>query len=265
MGRDRSPDQVAAAAAAAFLAPLVAAALMVAVRDEVAKTNMALALVAVVVAAGALGGRLAGAVAAVSATVSFNFFLTSPYLSLRLTSANDVETMMLLLLIGGIAGEVAAVGQRRARAARSGNEEEEGIWRVVEQAVSDADPEDLIEAVRAELLALLKLHQCWWDPRRDHSTLPVLQPRGIFEAPRDDRFVDGHFELPSDGFDIPVRAFGTILGYFRCVPTVGVGVGLERRRVAVVLADILGLALRGPTPLLVVRPRRHSEPEAPLP
>lgn len=242
MDAERSSDRATVAAGA--LAPIVAGALLVAVRGVLDNTNIVLALVVVVVAAGALGGRMAGAVSAVTATLSFTFFHTRPYLSLRIASADDIETMALLLVIGLVVGQVAAAARRRGRDARYGREEVERVWRIAEQAVSGAGIEELIAAVRVELIALLRLHDCWWDPRREPSTLPVLQPAGIFDRSHVYRFVAGEFELPRGGFDIPVRAEGRVLGCFRCIPTAGVGVGLDRRRTAVVLADAVGLAWR---------------------
>ncbi len=243
MDRERASDHVAVAAGA--LAPILVGALLVALRGVLDNTNIALLLVVVVVAAGALGGRMAGAVAAVTAALSFSFFHTRPYLSLRIASADDAETMALLLVIGLIVGQVAAVARRRSTGARHGREEVERVWRIAEQAVAGADAASLMTAARVELVALLRLRECWWDPRREPSSIPVLQPSGVFERSGVHRFVDGDFELPRGGFDIPVRADGRVLGHFRCVPMAGVGVGLDRRRTALVLADLVGLASHG--------------------
>lgn len=243
MDRDGTAGQVPVAAGA--LAPIVAAILLIAVRGVIDSTNIALALVVVVVTAGALGGRVAGACAAVTAALSFNFFHTRPYLSLRIASADDAETMALLLLIGLIVGQVAAVARRREGDVQRGREEVERVWRVVEKAVSGAEVDDVITTARGELVGLLHLHDCWWFAGHDGSTMPVLQPSGVFEGTRVHRLAGGDFELPLGGFDIPVRAEGKVLGHFRCVPIAGVGVGLGRRRTAVVLADAVGLASRG--------------------
>jgi hypothetical protein len=255
MDHDGSSDRVTVAAGA--LAPIVVGALLVAVRGVADNANIALALVVVVVAVGALGGRLTGAVAAITAAVSFNFFHTRPYLSLRIAAADDVETMTLLLVIGLIVGQVAAVARRRAAEARNGREELERLWRIAERAVSVDDPGDLLREAQVELRALLLLQECWWDPRQEPSTLPVLQPAGVFDRGRVHRLVGGDFELPQGGFDVPVRGQGEVLGSFRCVPTAGVGVGPLRRRTAVVLADIVALAARGHVPDDFDTGRRH--------
>ena len=68
------------------------AALLVPFRDEIDNANLALILVLVVVVAAILGGRRAGALAAMTSTLAFDFFLTRPFLSARIESADDVET-----------------------------------------------------------------------------------------------------------------------------------------------------------------------------
>src|SRR5688572_11237269 len=75
-------------------------ALLAVVRDVVNQTNAALVLMVVLVAVAALGGRAAGVVTALGAVVSFDFFMTQPYLSLTIDSRDDVETTVLLLIAG---------------------------------------------------------------------------------------------------------------------------------------------------------------------
>ena len=66
------------------------------------------------VLAAAVGGRAAGLVAALSAALSYDFFLTTPYHTLRIDSLSQVVTVALLFA----AGFVASVGARTRRAAR---------------------------------------------------------------------------------------------------------------------------------------------------
>lgn len=54
----------------------------------------------VVVAVAATGYRLAGIVAAVSAAAWFDFFLTRPYERFTITRTTDLETTILILIIG---------------------------------------------------------------------------------------------------------------------------------------------------------------------
>src|SRR5262245_57684166 len=89
------------------LAPIAVGALLVPLRQEPVSTNLALILVVVVVLAGAVGGRGAGVLAAITATLAFDFFLTQPYLSLHIHSADDVETAVLLLIVGLLVGQLS--------------------------------------------------------------------------------------------------------------------------------------------------------------
>ena len=62
----------------AVLAPFAASILLVSVRADFDNTQIALVLVAVVVAVAAYGNRVAGFVAALSAGLWFDFFFTRP-------------------------------------------------------------------------------------------------------------------------------------------------------------------------------------------
>ena len=103
------------AAAAGAIAAIVVAGLLVPVRDTFGNTNMALVLVVVIVAAAALGGRFVGAVTSVAAALAFNFFHTQPYRTLSVDNREDITTVVLLLVVGLIVGELANLHSRRAR------------------------------------------------------------------------------------------------------------------------------------------------------
>src|SRR5690349_12549495 len=85
--------------AAVGIPVLVAAAAGLA-RGLLAPTGAALLLVLVVVAVAATGDRVAGVIAALSAALSFDFFLTAPFLRFAIVDRDDVETAVLLLAIG---------------------------------------------------------------------------------------------------------------------------------------------------------------------
>ena len=57
-------------------------------------------------------GRLAGFTAAAVAAISFNFFHTQPYLTLRIKEGQDVVTVLLLLVVGLVVGELALLRRR---------------------------------------------------------------------------------------------------------------------------------------------------------
>ena len=75
-------------------------------------------MIVVVVAVAANGDRLAGVLAQrPSAAVSFDFFLTQPYERFSITSRNDIETTVLLLVIGVAVTELAVWGRHQHAAA----------------------------------------------------------------------------------------------------------------------------------------------------
>ena len=66
-------------AAAGFVASLVIGVAIEPFRGTVGLENVALVYLLVVVVAAAVGGRAAGLISALSAALSYDFFLTTPY------------------------------------------------------------------------------------------------------------------------------------------------------------------------------------------
>ncbi len=153
---------------------------------------------------GFFGGRWTGAGAAVGAAVSFDFFHTQPYLELRIKSSDDIVTTLLLLAIGLVVGQVAVVAHRRKRVAIQRHSEVERVWRVAELAARGGDTDDVISAVRAELLSLLHLSDCSFSPET-HPSLPMMAVARATCPNAELRYQDGGFELPRHGFAIPVH------------------------------------------------------------
>jgi K+-sensing histidine kinase KdpD len=224
------------------LAPVLVAMALVGVRSEVNSSNLALVLMVVVVVAAAVGGRGAGIIAAISAAVSFDFFLTRPYLSLSIEKGDDVETAVLMLVAGAVVGYVAARGRHSRVLAAESRSEIGRIRRLADLTATGTDPADVIMAGQAELTELLKLQDCTFEaPPFDRSYLDI-ERTGVV-ATRDHVLGDGGFELPHDGAALPVLGRGQLLGRFVLEPTPGQGLSLERRVVAVALADQVGAAL----------------------
>ena len=107
----------AAAVLAGLAAPLALAAILVPFRGSFPNTDAALALILVVVVVAANGYRPAGYLASVSAAVWFDFFLTRPYERFTITRRADIETTILLLVIGVAVTEIAVWGRRQHAAA----------------------------------------------------------------------------------------------------------------------------------------------------
>jgi hypothetical protein len=188
------------------------------------------------------GGRGPGAAAAIVATVSYDFFLTKPYLSMNIDSADDVETAVILLVIGLIVGQLVTITRRSRRKAERGAEEIARLHRVAEQAAQGADVGDVIRSTEAELSGLLDLEACRYERTRSGPPLPPLE-RGGAVVGGTRRLVGEDFELPPEGVELPVLGRGKDFGRFVLTPIARTPASIEERIVAVAISDVLGAAL----------------------
>ena len=235
-------DNAVAGIVLAALGPIAAAAALVSVRSAFGATNIALVLVLVVLIAALTGGRTAGAVAAASSVLAFDFFHTEPYLSLTIDSTDDLITTILLLPIGLLVGTVAARARAARRDAAASHDQMHRVHRLAELAARGEDPAVVLDHAQQELIDLLRLTGCRFEALPYETDLPLLERSGAVLTNRHRYTLDG-FELPANGVALPVLARGRPVGRFVLVPTPGSGVSLERRIVAVALADQAGAAL----------------------
>jgi hypothetical protein len=231
----------------AGLVPIAVAGALVGVRGEIDSANLALVLVLVVVVTAVLAGRGPAALAAVSAALSFDFFFTQPYYSLRITEKGDIETALILLTIGLLVGQITVVA-RRSRAEAVLGRDELGLLRgFAARAAGGASTGELTRLATDDITALLHLHGCRFEPEPTGPPRPVLERSGRVESPVR-VLVEGEFALPAVGVRLPVIGGGTEVGSILMDPDPTVGVSKEQRLVAVALADQLGAALAGVAP-----------------
>ena len=225
------------------LLPIAVAGAMVGLRSEVDDANVALVLVLVIVGTAAFGGRGPAAVSAVVAAISFEFFFTEPYYSLRIDSSNDIETFVFLLAIGLAVGQVAVYAQRSRAQASRGRDELTSMRRLAERVASGASDRELIDLTVTELVELMSLVACRFEVEATGPVLPVLERSGRIEASYRRVGAGGELALPPLGVRLPVVGGGHQVGSLVLDPDPAVGVTLEARLVAVALADQLGAAL----------------------
>jgi K+-sensing histidine kinase KdpD len=232
---------------AAVAAPLVLTLVLVPFRTRLPNTDAALVLILVVVAVAAIGYRLAGAVAALSAAVWFDFFLTRPYERFTITRAADIETTVLILVIGVAVTEIAVWGRRQHVAASRRAGYLEGINAAAEAVAVGGSPPALIDQVCVQLTRLLSLRSCRFEygvaglgrpARLQHDGQLVAAGAGAVE--RDD--------LPADT-ELLVVNHGILQGRFLMSPEPGSRPTLEQRLVAVAFADQVGAALANSRPV----------------
>jgi hypothetical protein len=229
----------------AGIGPIAVAGLLTLVRDDVDNANLALVMVLLVVTAGAVGGRGPGLFAAVITTLSYDFFLTKPYLSLTIDGADDIETTIILLVIGLIVGQIGVVARRHRSEAERGSDEVARLHRVAERAAGGAPVDEVVAAVCTELTELLDLEGCVFERPPYGPPLARLERAGAVTGQTSRRFVGSAFALPSEGVEIPVLGRGQQVG--RLVldpgPDPSRGVSIEERIVAIALSDQLGAAM----------------------
>ena len=248
--RNGTPDDAARAfglAVAAF-GPLLIAGVLVPFRDDLASANIVLVFVLAVVSGAAIGTRWSGALTAVVAAMSFDFFFTRPYQSLKIDDADDIATTVLLLVIGFAVAEIVTSSRRRRAESASRGDEIARLHRVAELVAGEAAAEDVVHAVQAELIGLLSLRDCRYEAAPASSGLPRLERNGSIAGDHR-RWIDGEFTLPPQGAEIPVLGRGREFGRLVLEPDLSVGVSIEERVVAVALADQLGAAFAADFPV----------------
>jgi hypothetical protein len=250
--RDAAPDDAARAVglAVAAFGPLLVAGVLVPFRDDLASANIVLVFVLVVVLGASIGTRWSGAISAVIAAMSYDFFFTRPYQSLKIDSSDDIQTTVLLLLIGLIVAELVTFTRRHRAASDLRGDEITRLHRVAELVATDSDAEDVALSVQAELIGLLSLHDCRYETPPYSSELPQLERNGAISGDGPHRrWLGTEYALPDQGVEIPVLGRGREFGRLVLVPDVSVGVSIEERVVAVALADQLGAAFAADSPV----------------
>ncbi len=237
--RDRTASLAYAAGA---IGPVVTGAALYAFRNHVSPANLALVFVVVVVVVAGTGRRGAAATAAVMSSLSFDFFLTRPYLSLRIAGSANITTAVLLLVVGLAVGELAARGLRARSWARAGSVRLQRIHGMAERISSGEAPDFIVIAVVDQLRDLLALRDCSFSYDRPSDIGARIEPDGsVTVAGR--LWPTEKLGLPTRRVELPVRGGGVVLASFILTPTPARPVELEQRVVAVALAAQLGAAL----------------------
>ena len=149
---------------AALVVPVVTGAVAGAAHGLLANTSAALVLVLVVVAAGVVGDRLAGVLAALSAAASFDFFLTEPYYRFAILGREDLETAVLLLVIGVAVAEIVGWGRRQQADAGRRRGYLAGVALAARLAADGSPTDDLVGTVTAMISEVLDLDACRFEP-----------------------------------------------------------------------------------------------------
>lgn len=224
------------------LAPVTAALLLVPARKHLQTADGALVLVVVTVAVASGGRRVAAALCALVSAVSFDFFLTRPYESFRISANRDLITELLFVVVGLLVGELAARGQRHRRAAVEGRLDLSRLHDMAERISGGEEPDFVVMAVATELRELLSLQDCRfvWDPPTGKGAR--IDPDGTVRL-NPLQWPSSSAGLPTRQVELAVRGGGRNVGTFILTPTPALPISQERCVVAVALADQLGSIL----------------------
>ncbi len=227
------------------LAAFLLAGGLVSWRDDIGATNVAL-LVTLVVVVAATADRAAGVATALVAAFSYNFFHTVPYRSLRIDNGVDVLTVVMLVVIGLVVSEISARARSAITVSDRRGDAEHALEHTTELLARGAAVSEMWEAVHDDLVRLVHVADCHFeeasDPSQDITQLPLVSRSGAFETWRR-VWVDSGFQIPEGGAAIPVIHAGVTYGQIVLTPQPGVGSLREERRLAVALADQLGIAV----------------------
>ena len=227
---------------AAVLAPLCLSAALVPARAALASTAAALVLVALTAVIAILGSRGAGIVASASSGLWFDYFLTRPYERLAISHRSDLETTIGLFVVGIIVTEIAARSRHHHQVAVQETDYVAMLHELGDMVAQGVAADDVIERITNELVHLLHLRRCRYQPGLAGAERTTVRSDG--------RVVLGSvvwgvatMGLPGPDLDLPVQFAGRTVGRFVVVPTPGWPVPREQMIVAVALAAHAGAAL----------------------
>lgn len=225
----------------ALVAPLVVAVLLAPLRSALATTSAALVLVVVVVAVAALGNRVAGALAAVSAAAWFDFFFTPPYHQFAIVDPADIQTAVLMLLVGLTVSQLASHARRLKVITVTDAGYLSQLHQTADLAGSARAPNSVVDHVKAQLTDLLELQGARFEYGSLLGHPPRLLPDGAVVGGH--RRWDADQGLPQEEIELRAYGNGRYHGRFLLHPKPGSAPPLQARLVAITLADLTGAAL----------------------
>jgi len=161
---------------------------------------------------------------------------------MKIESADDVETTLLLLVIGLVVGEIVVLARANRRSASRGSDEIARVHRIAELVAAGAPSSEVVRESEVELTALLGLRDCIFEPVPVTRPLPRMERNGAISGAPHRHATGTGLALPPET-ELPVLGRGRQLGRFVLVADARVGLTLEDRAVAVVISDQLGAAL----------------------
>jgi K+-sensing histidine kinase KdpD len=191
---------------------------------------------------------VAGGVTSIAAALSFDYFHTQPYYSLRIDDREDVIAAVLLLVMGVAVGQLAMMrygSRHELQVHAKGAAHLEDVAAVV---AAGANLDEVWPVVRRALVDQLDLVEARFEPAPFSEQYTPLGRDGQIAA-SSLTYEHGGFTLPAAGVVVPVVAAGRQLGRLLLIPHPHHGTSRAQRRVAIALADQLAVAATRTRPL----------------
>jgi K+-sensing histidine kinase KdpD len=218
-------------AVGAFVASLLIGLLVEPFRATIGLENVVILYLLVVVAAAGIGGRAAGMVAALSAALSYDYFLTTPYHTLVIDTLAQVVTVALLVTTG----IVVSIGGRVRRRSTAVAEAHAKVIRLLHRVTETAAGGGAVDRVAAEglhgLLDARRVSILRRSPDGFAVTVDVgethlpIDLEALTHLDREGRIPLGHYRvldgtmlLPREGVALDLVARQRPVGYLVIIP-----------------------------------------------
>jgi K+-sensing histidine kinase KdpD len=223
----------------ALVVPLVVSGGLYLLAEYVPNSSAALILVLLVVAAASTGDLVAGLIAAASSALGFDYFLTQPYLTLRIDNMEDIQLAILLLLVGSAVSQLASWGIRQNQAATEQSAYVRAVLESADLASGSISDVDALPRVADAIGRVLGISEVSFEYGEQDAGAVVVQHDGTLtcRGAEVDLAVRAASRWQRVTAAIPVAREGRQVGYFRLGPLADlVRATREQRRVAVLLA-----------------------------
>jgi K+-sensing histidine kinase KdpD len=242
-------------AAGAFVTSLLIGVFVEPYRESIGLENVAVVYLLVVVATAGIGGRAAGMVAALSAALSYDYFLTTPYHRLVIDSLTQVITVALLFATGMMVSIGGRVRRRSAARAEAHADAIRLLHRVTERAaaggaVDRVATEGLHELLGARRVSVLRRSPDGFAVTVDvgETDLPIDMD-ALTHLDREGRIPPGHYRvlagtmvLPNEGVVLDLVARQHPAGYLVIIPGQDVPADRTTRLAVAAMANELAIA-----------------------
>lgn len=213
-----------------IVVPIAVGLCLIPLRDELGR-SIAMIFVLPTLFIALARGPLGAVVSAVVSAAMYNFFLTSPYLSMRIDASADIVTMLVLFITAAVVGVTSSNLRDMTLAASTRRGDVDAFVAMTTSHSHDR----MIEVACGSLVTMLGASSAQWRPGYHGTVDPVLH--------RDGTIAGKNSSVLPPTIEIPATVGTTELGRF-IVRSGDHETSREERRAALSLVDIFALLVR---------------------